>query len=68
MFRCPLNTWGLLGEDRKLVAQAWDGGWWCLRFGPQGEDVAPEGDPACAALRERSKATFPLLPNGAPNR
>ena len=30
MFRCPLDTWGLYGEGRKLIAQAWDPGWRCL--------------------------------------
>ncbi len=68
MFQCPVNAWGLYGEERKLVARAWDPGWWC--FKPEGarESVAPPDDPACARLRRVSRDTFPLLPNGAPNR
>jgi hypothetical protein len=67
MFRCPLNTWGLFAEDRKLVAQAWDAGWTCLDLG-SGEHIAPPGDPACARLQIASREHFPLLPNGSPNR
>ena len=67
MFPCPLNTWGVYDGARKLVAQAWDGGWACLELGGT-ERPARAGDPACERLREASRATFPLLPNGAPNR
>lgn len=67
MFPCPLNTWGIYDGDRKLVAQVWDGGWACLELGG-GERLAAAGDPACERLREASRSTFPLLPNGAPNR
>jgi glucan phosphoethanolaminetransferase (alkaline phosphatase superfamily) len=70
MFPCPLNTWGLYGDDRKLVSRAWDGGWSCMALGdPGGEErEAARDDPACEALRVFSRRTFPLLPNGAPNR
>jgi len=68
MFPCPLNTWGLYGEDRKLVARLWDGGWTCLVLGGGEERVAGPADEKCAELRRVSQATFPLLPNGQPNR
>jgi glucan phosphoethanolaminetransferase (alkaline phosphatase superfamily) len=67
MFPCPTNTWGLLAEDRKLVAHLWDGGWYCMALG-SGESVVDHADPACDRLRAASRSTFPLLPNGAPNR
>ena len=72
MFPCPLNTWGLYGDDHKLVSRAWDGGWYCMALGPRGgaseEHEAAHDDPACETLRALSRRTFPLLPNGAPNR
>jgi glucan phosphoethanolaminetransferase (alkaline phosphatase superfamily) len=73
MFPCPLNTWGLYGDDRKLVSRAWDGGWSCMALGartlgPSEEREAAKNDPACELLRASSVRTFPLLPNGAPNR
>jgi len=68
MFPCPVNTWGFYADDRKLVARIWDPGWACLALGPAGERAAPPGDPACERLRAASRKTFPLLPNGAPNR
>jgi membrane-anchored protein YejM (alkaline phosphatase superfamily) len=69
MFPCPVNTWGLFDGDRKLVAQTWDGGWSCLALEPGiGEVTAPANDPACARLLDVSRATFPRLPNGQPNR
>ncbi len=67
MFPCPLNTWGVYEDDKKLVARIYDGGWTCLALGAS-ERPADPGDPACARLREISKRTFPLLPNGEPNR
>jgi hypothetical protein len=67
MFPCPLNTWGLFGEDHKLVAQVWDAGWRCLGASG-GEHDVPMSDPACVKLNEASRRHFPLLPNGAPNR
>lgn len=68
MFPCPLNTWGLLAEDRKLVSRVWDGGWYCLALGGPEERVVEGADPACDRLRAASQRTFPLLPNGSPNR
>jgi glucan phosphoethanolaminetransferase (alkaline phosphatase superfamily) len=68
MFQCPLNTWGLYAEDRKLVSRVWDGGWHCMALGGAEERVVDAPDPACDRLRARSQQTFPLLPNGAPNR
>jgi glucan phosphoethanolaminetransferase (alkaline phosphatase superfamily) len=67
MFPCPLNTWGMYAGDRKLVARAWDGGWYCMAVGGP-EERAIDGDAACDRLRELSRSTFPLLPNGTPNR
>jgi hypothetical protein len=67
MFTCPLNTWGLLADDRKLASRAWDGGWYCMALGAE-ERVVEGLDPACDRLRAVSRTTFPVLPNGAPNR
>jgi glucan phosphoethanolaminetransferase (alkaline phosphatase superfamily) len=68
MFACPLNTWGLLSDDRKLIAQVWDGDWQCLRIDGPSEGAAPPGDASCASLRAHSRQAFPLLPNGTRNR
>jgi hypothetical protein len=68
MFACPLNTWGLLSDDRKLVAQVWDADWQCLRIDGPSEDLAPPSDAPCASLRALSRQAFPRLPNGAQNR
>ena len=68
MFTCPLNTWGVLDGDRKLVARAWDNGWYCMALGGAEERVVQGPDPACDRLRTASRLTFPLLPNGAQNR
>ncbi len=65
MFPCPLDTWGVLGEGQKLVAQAWDGEWRCLGL-QGGERLLPREE--CAVLGEASRRYFPRLPNGAPNR
>lgn len=65
MFRCPLDTWGVLGETRELTAQVWDSDWRCVDLA--GAAVAP-GDPGCEQLRAQSTAHFAKLPNGAPNR
>jgi hypothetical protein len=67
MFKCVLNTWGLFSEDRKLISQSWDNGWWCFDL-RGGEHVAPASDPVCTSLREESRRLYPVLPNGAPNR
>src|SRR5581483_8598960 len=45
MFPCPLNTWGVYEDDRKLVARIYDGGWTCLALGGAERDADP-GDPA----------------------
>jgi hypothetical protein len=64
LFPCPLSTWGVLGEGKKLTAQAWDGNWRCLSLG--GEER--ERDLAeCRDLAQASCAFFPRLPNGDKN-
>jgi hypothetical protein len=69
MFPCPLNTWGLYAGDKKLVARIYDGGWSCFQLGePGGERALDPADSTCADLRGVSQRTFPLLPNGQPNR
>lgn len=69
MFPCPVNTWGLYADDKKLVARIYDGGWSCFQLGePAGERPLEPADPACTRLRDVSQRTFPLLPNGQPNR
>jgi hypothetical protein len=64
LWQCPLDTWGMLAQDRKLIAQAWDGGWRCVsvRGGEHEEDLA-----RCADLVGASRAFFEKKPNGAPN-
>lgn len=67
MFPCPLDTWGLLADRRKLVAQRGDGDWQCFALdGP--ERHAPADDRTCATMRERSRTTYASLPNGRANR
>jgi hypothetical protein len=68
MFPCPLNTWGMLDDDRKLVSQVWDGGWTCTALSDGEERVVQPFDDRCDRLRSLSQRTFPLLPNGSPNR
>jgi hypothetical protein len=68
MFPCPLNTWGLYRGDRKLLARIYDGDFTCFVVGGGSERRADAGDLACDRLRAESRRTFPLLPNGAPNR
>ena len=68
MFPCPLNTWGLYAGDRKLLARVYDGGWTCLALGQDEERLVDGPDLACDELRSVSRRTFPLLPNGSPNR
>ncbi len=64
MWPCPLDTWGVLAGDRKLTAQAWDGGWRCLTLdgGEREVDLA-----RCADLVEASRRFFATRPNGTPN-
>lgn len=61
LFPCPLNAWGMLGEQRVLTAQVWDPEWRCV-------DLASHGADGCDALRALSQAHFKTLPSGAPNR
>ncbi len=68
MFQCPSNTWGLYAGDRKLLARVYDNGWRCLGLDGPAEHLVDGPDPACDALRSLSHETFPVLPNGAPNR
>jgi hypothetical protein len=65
MFPCPLSAWGVLAGDRKLFAQPWDGRWRCLRLDGGEHEVGPD---ECSDLAVVSRATFPTLPNGEPNR
>jgi membrane-anchored protein YejM (alkaline phosphatase superfamily) len=65
MFPCPLNTWGMLFEDRALLSQSWDSGWWCVDLA--GRKAIEPSDPSCARMREASKGVFPELPNRRPN-
>jgi hypothetical protein len=64
MFRCPLDTWGLLSESRVLTAQPWDADWRCVDL--RGA-AASAGDAECGRLRAASLGYFKTLPNGAPN-
>lgn len=66
LFSCPLQNWGVLGDTQVLVSQAWDDDFRCveLRSGREGLSL---GEPACARLKQASRALWPLLPNGRPN-
>ena len=68
MFPCPTNTWGMLDGDHKLVARIYDGAWTCLVVSGGPERLVQGPDAKCDELRVASQVTFPLLPNGAPNR
>jgi hypothetical protein len=61
LFPCPINTWGLLSEGRKLTAQSWDGNWRCLSLLGK-EQERPLAD--CADLAKAACRIFPRLPNG----
>jgi len=67
LFPCPLDTWGMLGEDRKLVAQPWDGTWRCTRLDTDAETEAAAEDAQCQALAAAARPYFPRLPNGHPS-
>jgi glucan phosphoethanolaminetransferase (alkaline phosphatase superfamily) len=67
MFPCPVNTWGMLDEDHKVVMQAWDGEWRCESLEPVEHELAPWDD-GCVKLLEASRPVFAKKPNGAPNR
>lgn len=66
LFPCPLRNWGVLGDTHALVSQAWDDGFRCveLRSGREGLSL---DEPACARLKQASRALWPLLPSGRPN-
>lgn len=69
MFPCPLDTAGVLGDGRALVAQAWDASWICLALvGAEAGAPKPDDDPGCVELRAASRRHFGRLPNGQPNR
>lgn len=65
LFRCPLDTWGLLGDQRVLTAQPWDSDWQCVDL--HGVPAATD-DPFCRALRTSSQTWFATKPNGSSNR
>jgi hypothetical protein len=69
MFPCPVSTWGMLGENRTLLAQPWDNDWRCVQHArlPLADEGAPAGDAACLALRAASHAHYVELPNHAKN-
>jgi hypothetical protein len=65
LFRCPLDTWGLLGDQRVLTAQPWDSDWQCVDL--HGASAATD-DPFCHVLRTSSRTWFATKPNGSANR
>ena len=67
MFPCPVNTWGMLGEDHKVVMQAWDGEWRCEGLVPHEHEIVPWDD-GCMRLRDASRSVYAKKPNGAENR
>ncbi len=67
MFPCPVNTWGMLDEDHKMVMQAWDGEWRCMGLVPREHEIVP-WDPPCDRLREASRLVYEKKPNGMGNR
>ena len=62
--RCPLNTWGVLGETRKLVAQVWDGKWRCMSLEGRERELDLN---QCPELIRAACAAFPTLPSGTTN-
>ncbi|WP_394847309.1 LTA synthase family protein [Pendulispora brunnea] len=67
MFPCPVNTWGMLSDQRLLVAQPWDNAFHCMNV-RDGAAMDNANDGACASLVSASKTYFSELPNHAPNR
>lgn len=63
---CAVSTWGMLGDDRAIVAEPRDLDWRCVRLDGRGTPVRLDRDDACAALVEASRGYFPWLPSGAP--
>lgn len=67
MFRCPVSTWGMLGERRVLLAQPWDTRFRCADLrAPQG--MVEPFDAECEGLLTASRRYYPDLPNKQPNR
>lgn len=66
-FPCPFRNAGVLLEDRKIEAQAWDPGWNCWQLGGAVEQPLPDEDLGCEELRAASRVWFPELPNRRPN-
>ena len=64
LFPCPINTWGMLGEQTKLVAQAWDGQWRCLSLTGTEREVDLG---ACGSLRKAACGYFQRMPNLRPD-
>jgi len=64
MWQCPMNTWGVLWGDKKLVEQAWDGEWRCLslRGGEREEELG-----RCGELLRESRRFFAKRPDGRAN-
>ncbi len=60
LFPCPINTWGVLGERTKLMAQTWDGQWRCLSLSGSEREVDLS---ACSPLRTAACRHFKQLPN-----
>jgi hypothetical protein len=62
LFPCPINTWGMLGSEKKLTAQSWDGQWRCLslRGGEREVDLT-----WCAELRQSACKYYRTMPNFA---
>jgi len=61
LFPCPINTWGLLTDGRKLAAQSWDGNWRCLSLLAEERE---RGLAECSDLVKAACGIFPRLPNG----
>lgn len=68
MFPCPVETWGMAGLGRKVVAQPWDGALVCTSTEGTAELLADAHDPRCVELVARACAAFPRLPSGQPCR
>jgi len=67
LFPCPLENWGVLGERHALVSQVWDSGFRCVEL-EGGRDDLGFDVPECRELLGASRALWPSLPNGKPNR
>ena len=65
-FKCPLDNWGMLGDAHALVGQPWDARFHCVALG--GDSSVDVEHAECTRLRDASRAFFPMLPSGRPNR